>query len=534
MNFEEVIRKNPRERMKLEKFPLDILLEVNQLKEKGYENIPEEDMVRLQWWGLYHDKPRLGYFMLRVKIPNGILKPNQLRAIGEISREYGKNYVELTTRQNIQLHWIRLEDILDVFEKLCSEGLTTVGGCGDIPRNITGCPVAGVSKEELFDSSLTVRELAEFLYGNRDYSNLPRKHKITVSSCIYQCNAPEIHCIALIGVIKDGRKGYTYRIGGGLSSSPRISKHLPIFVDIKDAVRVTKAIIDVWKDNLKYRLSFARARLKFMLDDYSVDQIRTWVEEKLGEKLEDYNIFPKPSYPTAHPHLGLKEQKDGKYYLGIPVLAGLVTGDQIIKLADLVEKFGEDIRITMQQNLIVTGIQNGEKFKEKVKEIGFKLDLPEMKKVSIACTGDPYCNYSVGETKLALIEILNHLEKKGLLLDDIRINLDGCPHACAHHWLGDIGLQGTTLRTPDGVVYAFDILLGGGYASNANIARVVARRVPASLVKFWIENFLRFYLKERREGERVKDFISRYSNEELVRIMSNNDERAKQHIARGG
>ncbi|MDJ0269617.1 MAG: nitrite/sulfite reductase [Aigarchaeota archaeon] len=196
-SYEEVIRRNPRENEGREVPPLDVLDEVLELMERGYEAVAEEDMVRLQWWGLYHDKPRLGYFMMRIKIPNGILKPEQARVIGEISEHFGRGYAEIANRQNIQLHWIRMEDVPEVFSLLSEGGLTTAGGCGDVVRNVTGYPLAGVNPEELFDTRPTVYEIANYIYGNRKYSNLPRKHKITVSSCVYQCNAPEIHCNAL-------------------------------------------------------------------------------------------------------------------------------------------------------------------------------------------------------------------------------------------------------------------------------------------------------------------------------------------------
>ncbi|TMK33202.1 MAG: nitrite/sulfite reductase, partial [Actinobacteria bacterium] len=187
----------------------------------AYEVISEEDIVRLQWWGLYHDKPRVGYFMMRIKIPGGILNAGQLRTIGRLAERFGRNYTELATRQNVQLHWIRLDDFEEIFETLESNGLTTAGACGDTVRNITSCPVAGIARDELFDVTPTLREFAEFFYGNREYSDLPRKHKITISADPTQCNAPDFHCIALVGAIHDGRPGYAFRVGGGLSSAPR-------------------------------------------------------------------------------------------------------------------------------------------------------------------------------------------------------------------------------------------------------------------------------------------------------------------------
>src|SRR6266542_6839163 len=227
---ELILKRNFVERLKAEKFPLEVRGELPRLIEEGYEKVSEEDVVRLQWWGLYHDKPKVGTFMLRVKIAGGVLKPAQLQAIGELADKYGKGYGELSTRQNIQLHHLELKHLPDVFATLESHGLSTAGGCGDTVRNITSCPVSGLDGEELFDASVTLRELATFFYGNREYSDLPRKHKITVACCPAQCNLPEMHCIALIGTVHDGQEGYCVRIGGGLSTAPRVARDLEAFV----------------------------------------------------------------------------------------------------------------------------------------------------------------------------------------------------------------------------------------------------------------------------------------------------------------
>src|SRR5947209_18670748 len=282
-----VLRRNSIERLKREKFPFALMDELPELIERGYEDISEEDMVRFTWYGLYHDKPKVGTFMLRVKVPSGILSALQMRTIGELSRRYGRNDGELTTRQNIQLHWVELAHLPDIFATYDSVGLTTAGACGDCVRNITGCPVAGIDHEELFDATPIIHQVNTFFAGNREYSDLPRKHKITISTCAYHCNAPAINCIALVGVIHEGREGFAVRVGGGLSSAPRISQHMGVFVPKEEALDVLKAILDAWRTNLKYRMSRAKARLKFMVDDYGPEGMRAETERMLGRKLED-------------------------------------------------------------------------------------------------------------------------------------------------------------------------------------------------------------------------------------------------------
>src|SRR5947209_7925342 len=314
--WELVLKRNPVERLKQDKSPLGILGELPALIAAGYERIPEEDIVRLKWWGLYHDKPKIGTFMLRVKVPGGILAPDQLRAIGEISNDFGRGEGELTTRQNVQLHHLELKALPDVFERLHAAGLTTAGACGDTVRNITGCPVAGLAHDELFDATPVVEEAARLFYGNPDYSDLPRKHKIAITACADACAAPEINCVALVGALRDGEEGFGVLVGGGLSSVPRIARELGIWVPKADAVTVLAAILDEWREDLRYRVSRVKARLKFMIDDIGPEGLRERIEARLGRTFEDFEL---PHAPAPGNHLGVHPQRDGRFYVGAPV-----------------------------------------------------------------------------------------------------------------------------------------------------------------------------------------------------------------------
>src|SRR5580765_4691185 len=284
-DWELVYKRNPVERIKRDKSPLGILDELPALIAAGYERMPEEDMVRLKWWGLYHDKPKVGTFMLRIKLAGGRASPAGLRAIGEVSNLYGRGEGELSTRQNVQLHYLELGALPKVFDHLHAAGLTSAGGCGDAVRNITGCPVAGLGGNELFDTQPLVDEMAEFFYGNPDYSNLPRKHKITIAACADRCNAPEINCIALIGVVHEGVEGFAFQVGGGLSSVPRIARDLDVFVPKEETMEVLRALLDAWREDLRYRVSRVKARMKFMVDDYGPEGIRAELEKRLGRSL---------------------------------------------------------------------------------------------------------------------------------------------------------------------------------------------------------------------------------------------------------
>ncbi len=520
-SWETVLKRNTVERLKRDLFPTELWGQWSRLVETSYEALPEEDIVRLQWYGMYHDKPKIGTFMMRIKIPSGILSAVALRRIGEVSEQYGRDQGELTTRQNIQLHYITLDRFQEIFAKLKDAGLTTLGGCGDVVRNITGCPVAGVDREELFDVTGLIAEAAGFFYGNREYSDLPRKHKITISSCVYQCNAPEINCVALIATLKDGREGFAVRVGGGQSSTPRISRHLGVFITREQALPVMRAILDVWRSTTEYRISRVKARLKFMIDDYGPEEFRKLVEARLGHALED--LAEMPLADSESDHMGIHEQKmPGLFYAGFPVYLGLMSGKQMREVAAVAAEFKGGIRLTRRQNFIISGIPKArlDEVIARVAEIGFPLNANGLYASSIGCIGDPHCNYAVTPTKTKLATIIQQLVGRfGDQVGSLKLNLDGCPHACAQHWTGDIGLQGTTGRGPKGEpLEAFDIILRGGLGRDAAIGKPLLRRVPSAQVEDQVERLFAGYLERRQPDESFSRFCVRTPDAELIAI----------------
>jgi ferredoxin-nitrite reductase len=532
-DWELVYKRNPVERIKRDKSPLGILDELPALIAAGYEQVPEEDLVRLKWWGLYHDKPKVGTFMLRIKLPGGRVSPAGLRAIGELSNQFGRGEGELSTRQNVQLHWLELGALPEVFDRLHAAGLTSAGGCGDAVRNITGCPVAGVAADELFDARPVVDEAAAFFYGNLDYSNLPRKHKITIAACPDRCNAPEINCISLVGALHEGVEGFGVLVGGGLSSVPRLARDLGVFVPEEEAVEVLRALLDAWQDDLRYRVSRVKARMKFMVDDYGPDGVRAEVERRLGRRLQCFELTPPGRLAD---HVGVHPQaQPGLSYVGVPVHVGLVSGDQLIAVADLAENLGGDVRLTRQQNLVVTGVPDArlDGTLATLAEIGFPLDANGVRAASIACTGEPHCNFSVTETKTRADALVRHLEERfGEDVAGLRLHLDGCPHACAQHWVGDIGFQGTTARDDAGRRrQAYDVFLRGGLGPQAAIARPVFRRVPTEELDETVDRLVAGWLGGREPGEDFRAFCDRTSDEELGILAGREPARAREREA---
>jgi sulfite reductase beta subunit-like hemoprotein/molybdopterin converting factor small subunit len=536
-----ILKRNAIERHKREKFPLDIRNEIPEMIRVGYEAVPEEDIVFLSWWGLMHDKPKVGTFMVRIKVPGGRITPEQMIAIGRLSQTYGKNYGELTTRQGIQLHWVPLEKLPEVLDAIEGAGLTTAGGEGDTVRNVTSCPVAGVDPRELFDVTGLVAEVARFFSGNREYSDLPRKHKYTISACPAQCNLPEIHDVALVGTVKDGRPGFGVRVGGGLSATPRLSRDLGVFVPFESnekVIEVLRAITDSWQYNLRYRVSRVKARIKFMVDDYGPEGVRAMVEERLGYRLED-GACPSPAYDDDH--MGTRPQKqEGLYYVGVPVPMGWIRGDQLVALGELFGSIGAEARFTRSQNFIAINVPEDrlEWVKAEIARIGFDVGANPVYARSVACTDHQFCNYSVSETKGKLKELLPELERRfgSEAVAELRIHMDGCPHSCAQHWIADIGLQGTTATDPatGKRIEAYNLRLRGGTGTRAAIGVPILRRIPEHEVVEVVCRLVGAWLDERRRRDgnlTFGEFLDLHDDDEIRSICgAGESEDAKKEV----
>jgi ferredoxin-nitrite reductase len=406
-----------------------------------------------------------------------------------------------------------------VFAELDRVGLTTAGGCGDAVRNVTGCPLAGVTRDELFDVTPVVDEVTRFFYGNPDYSNLPRKHKISISACAERCNAPEINCISLVGATREGEHGFAVLVGGGLSSVPRLARDLGVFVRVDETLPVLRALLDAWQEDLRYRVSRVKARLKFMVDDLGPEGMRAEVERRLGHALPDFELPPHPG--THADHLGVTPQHDdGVVALGVPVHVGLLSGDQMAALADVAERLGGDLRVTRQQNIVLTGVPEAELEATRAAieaATGLSFDANPIRGGSIACTGEPHCNFSVTETKTRLDALIGGLERRfGEDVAPLRLALDGCPHACAHHWVGDIGFQGSTVRDDEGKRrQAYEVYLRGGLGADAAIGRALFRRVPTDELDRVVGGLVAGWLEDRLPDETFRVFCDRLSDAEL-------------------
>ncbi|GIF64502.1 ferredoxin--nitrite reductase [Asanoa ishikariensis] len=473
---------NANERAKKDDNPLNVRARIENIyAHGGFASIDPADLRgRFRWWGLYTQR-KAGidggrtavlepheledeYFMLRVRVDGGQLSLEQLRVIADISQEFGRDSADITDRQNIQLHWIRVEDVPEIWRRLEAVGLQTTEACGDCPRVVLGSPVAGVSADEVLDATPAVDAIVERFVGDREFSNLPRKFKSSVS---WLADMPyEINDISFIGVDHpDYGPGFDLWVGGGLSTNPMLAKRLGVWVPLDEVPDVWVGVVSVFRD-YGYRRLRHRARLKFLVADWGVEKFREVLEkEYLGRSLVD---GPAPALPDKPiDHIGVHRQRDGRYYVGAAPVVGRVSGSQLNQLADVARAHGSGrVSLTPYQKLLVLDVpeERTEALVTALRGIGLEARPSTWRRSTMACTGIEYCKLAIVETKARGQELVARLEERlGDIDADITININGCPNACARTQTADIGLKGQLVMGPDGrQVEGFQVHLGGG------------------------------------------------------------------------
>jgi len=523
------------ERLKREKNPWEAFDEVRAFARAGRSSVlPEWAAFYFKWWGIYTQGDGVGaiggkggeglvsdYFMMRIAIPNGIVSASQLRAIGGITRKYARNLADITVRQAIQLHWLTIESLPEVVDALNAIGLSPRGACGDVVRNVTGCPLAGVAADELIDASPLAREIAQLLTANPEFYNLPRKFKISVSGCPSWCNNPEINDIGLTAVRHNGEIGYSLHVGGGLSTEPHLAVRLDAFIPPGQAIRVVRAVAEIFRDQQGLRESRDRARLKylFMKEGWTAASFLAELQSRLDFKLL-------PGAPEHAPndvfrdHAGIHAQRQaGLSSVGASVLRGRLTGEQLEAAADLAERFGSGgLRTTVSQNLLFIDIPNSKTaaLAGELNKIGLQVDGSSFWRGAIACTGTEFCKLAITETKGFTRWLVDELEERLPGFDQqLKLNVTGCPNGCGQHWVADIGIEGKKIKHEGKLTDAFYFCLGGAVGKHAAISRPVGYRCPAPLIPDAIERLLRQYLADRQPEENLRAWFSRYSNDEL-------------------
>ncbi|MFE0591757.1 nitrite/sulfite reductase [Micromonospora echinospora] len=531
---------NPNERIKKDDDPLNVRARIENIyAHRGFASIDPQDLRgRFRWWGLYTQR-KAGidggrtavlepheledeFFMLRVRVDGGQLSLAQLRVVADISREFARDTADITDRQNIQYHWIRVEDMPEIWRRLESVGLQTTEACGDCPRIVLGSPVAGVAKDEVIDPTPAIDEIVRRYVGDKQYSNLPRKFKSSISWLV---DTPyEANDIAFLGVEHpDHGPGFDVWVGGGLSTNPMLAKRLGVWVPLAEVPDVWAGVVGIFRD-YGYRRLRNRARLKFLVADWGVEKFREVLEkEYLGRALLDGPAPELPSKPLDH--IGVREQADGRNYVGAAPVVGRVSGTQLAQLADVVEAHGSDrVRLTPYQKLLVLDVasERTDSLVTALRGIGLEAEPSAWRRGTMACTGIEYCKLAIVETKARGEELVARLEERLRGFDaDISIHINGCPNACARTQVADIGLKGQLVVGPDGrQVEGFQVHLGGGLGmaqgQTAGFGRKLrGLKTTAEELPGYVERVARRYLAGRTEGETFANWVIRVDEEEL-------------------
>jgi len=504
----------------------------------GFDSIDPVDMRgRFRWMGLYTQRrPGIDggktatlepaeledrYFMLRVRIDGGQLDLEQLRTIADLSTTYGRDTADLTDRQNIQLHWVRIEDVPTIWRRLEAVGLTTQEACGDCPRVILGSPVAGIAADEIIDGTWAVEEIERRYIGSKEFSNLPRKYKTSISGHPSHDSVPQINDVSFVGVDHpDYGPGFDLWVGGGLSTNPMLAQRLGVWVALEDVPEVWAGVTGIFRD-YGYRRLRGRARMKFLVADWGTQRFRDVLEtEYLGRPLPDGPEAPAPERPGDH--VGVYEQKDGRYYVGAAVTPGRVSGSLLSDVADVAERHGSGrVRTTAHQKLLFLDIEEDrvESLISALDGLGLHVRPSQWRRNALACTGIEYCKLAIVNTKDRAAELIDELERRVPELDvPISVTLNGCPNSCARIQTVDIGLKGQLMVDENGEqVAGFQVHLGGALGLEAGLGRKLrAHKVAAVDLADYIERLVRRYLDERTNGESFATWVTR-ADEEVLR-----------------
>jgi len=515
------------ERIKLEKPGPQVWRDiVENYSKNGFESIHEDDFERFKWVGVYQQKPKDGYFMMRVKVAGGQLNNAQLRGMSAVARTFADGIGDITTRQTIQIHWLTIENMPAVMDVLGQVGLGAkhelFGACGDICRNIVSSPLTGLDPRDVLDPTEFFLEANRFFSSNLDYADLPRKYKAAIVGHREgaQC---EINDISFYGVQRsDGRVGYGVMVGGGLSTEPHLALDLEVFVVPEDGMTVMEAVTRIFRDH-GYRKSRKHARFKYLVADWGAAKVRAEIESILGRPMEDAErtqsgIRGYQDLYGVHP-----QKQPGLNFLGVPVVAGRLTSDQLDAIADISQELGSgDVRLTVMQSLYIINVPdaNVAEAAARLEYIGLPIDVSPVRGGVVACTGTQYCNLAVTETKQRAHDLVNLLDAgvKWSESDFFRVNVNGCPNSCGQHWIADVGLQGCTKKIDGELVEHYDMFLGGQLGDEARFNRRI-KRVAAEEVAPAIQRAVDKYQNGRAEGESFAHWVARHTDEELAEIL---------------
>jgi sulfite reductase (ferredoxin) len=505
----------------------------------GFDGIDPGDLRgRMRWMGLYTQRAQGipggktavlepeeledSYFMMRVRIDGGQLTSEALRTIGGISTEFGRDVADVTDRQNVQYHWIRIEDVPEIWRRLESVGLSSMEACGDVPRVMLGCPLAGILEDEVVDATDVLAETVAKYVGNPEFSNLPRKWKTSMSGCVDHCTEPEIDDVSFVGVVnEDGEAGYDLWVGGGLSTNPMFAQRVGVFVRPEQVTDVWAGCTAIFRD-YGYRRQRNRARIKFLMADWGPEKFRQVLQDEyLHRELPD-GPAPAPAKHDQRDHVGVARQKDGNNAVGFALRTGRISGSLLTRIADLADEYGAGrIRTTTQQKLVILDVPD-----EKVEDLVAALAEHDLlvrpsafRRGTMACTGLEFCKLAIVETKQHAQDLYAELEKRLPDFDTpIGINVNGCPNSCARFQTADIGFKGSMVKDANGeMVEGFQVHLGGHLGVEAAFGRKFrGHKVTKAETADYCERVLRGFQERRTPGESFAHYVARAEEEWLL------------------
>jgi len=532
------------ERLKRAKNAWEHFDEIREFARGGYASIPPEWLsTYFRTWGVYTQGDGVGviggtggegkaipYFMVRIRIPNGLLRSDQVRAVAEIAERHARGVADITVRQNIQLHWVTIESLPEVLETLWGAGLTTTGACGDVARNITGCPVAGLDAEEIVDASPLALAIDRELGGAAEFYDLPRKFKISITGCKHWCSYPEINDVALTATSRrrggSTETGFSLRVGGGLSNDPHLALRLNAFIHWDQVVPVARGIAEIFRSSETLRQSREKARLKFLFlqQGWTADSFLDELQRNIGFSLDPAEAEDTPR-DVHRDHVGIHAQKqDGLVYVGASVSRGRITPQQLRVATDLADRYADGhIRTTTMQNLLIVNVptRDAATVAHELEVAALPVQASVFARGTVACTGSEFCKLALTETKGFARWLTQELEERlPDFQEQLRLNVTGCPNSCGQHWIADIGIEGKKIKVDGRMVDAYYFCVGGSVGQFAAIARPVGYRCAASDVPDAIERLLLEFNSRREPNENLRRFLARHSNEEVRSFLA--------------
>jgi sulfite reductase (ferredoxin) len=532
------------ERLKREKNAWEHFDEIRAFARQGHASIPPEWLgTYFRSWGVYTQGDGVGvvggkngegkatpFFMVRIRIPNGLLSSHQARTIADLAERHARGVADITVRQNVQLHWVTIESLPEVLETLWRVGLSTTGACGDVVRNITGCPLAGFDAHEYRDASPLVQELNGQLGGNSEFYNLPRKFKVSITGCRSWCTYPEINDVGLTAVTRKRLRGeeigFSLRVAGGLSTDPHLGVRLNAFVRWEQAVPVVRGVAELFRESEVLRQNRERARLKFLFlqHGWTAESFLAALQDRLGFALDPAEPEELPS-EIHRDHVGIHAQKQqGFSYVGANVLRGRITPEQLRTAANLSDRYADGhLRNTIMQNLLIVNVPNEQaaRVASELTTVGLPVRASAFARGTVACTGSEFCKLALTETKSFARWLTEELDQRlPGFQEQLKLHITGCPNSCGQHWIADIGIEGKKLKVDGRMVDAYYFCVGGSVGEFASIARPVGYRCAASEVPNAIERLLREFNEQRTPSENLRRFFARHSNEQLRALLA--------------